>query len=57
MEIYISRRGLDYTNARLIFTYEDEKKMHNGNLHFPKKFGLYHREVDLYLWSWSKEAQ
>ena len=31
--------------------------MHNGNLHFAKKFGLYQRAVDLYLWRWIKDAQ
>ena len=41
MEIYISRRILDYTNARWICTYEDELKIHDGNLHFHKKFSLY----------------
>ena len=57
MEIYIYRRSLDYTNARWICTYEDEKKMQNGNLHLPKKFGLYQRAVDLYLWKWIKDAE
>ena len=41
MEIYIYQRSLDYTNARWICTYADELKMQNGNLHLPKKFGLY----------------
>ena len=57
MEIYISRRSFDYTNAHRICTYEDEGKMHNGYLHFPKKFRLYQRVVDLYLWRWRKDAQ
>ena len=48
MEIYISRRILDYTNARWICTYEDELKIHDGNLHFHKKFRLYQRSLDLY---------
>ena len=56
-EIYISPRNLDYTNVQWICTYEDEWKMHNGNLHFPKKFGLYQRAVDLYLWRWIKDAR
>ena len=56
-ETYISPRGLDYTNARWICTFEDEKKMQNGNLHLPKKFGLYQRAVDLYLWWWIKDAE
>ena len=30
--------------------------MQNGNLHLPKKFGLYQRAVDLYLWRWIKDA-
>ena len=48
MEIYIYRRfGLIC------------KKMNaqNGNLHLPKKFGLYQRAVDLYLWRWIKDAE
>ena len=53
-EKYISPRSLYYTSARLIHTYEDKEKMHNRNLHFPKKFGLYDRTVDLYLWRWRK---
>ena len=57
MEIYIYRRSLYYTNARGICTYEDEKKMHNGNLHLPKKFGLYQCSVDVYLWRWIKDAE
>ena len=57
MEIYISRRSLDYTNVRWICTSEDEEKMHKGNLQFPKKFGLYQRVVDSYLWRWSKDAR
>ena len=57
MEIYISQRSLDYTNVRWFCTYEDEKKMNEWNLHFPKKFGLYQRAVDLYLWRWIKDAQ
>ena len=57
MDIYISRKSLDYTKAWWICTYEDEEKMHNGNLHFPKKFGLYQRAVDLYLWRWIKVAR
>ena len=31
--------------------------MQNGNLHLPKKFGLYQRAVDLYLWRWIKDAE
>ena len=31
--------------------------MQNGNLHLPKKFGLYQRAVDLYLVRWIKDAQ
>ena len=31
--------------------------MQNGNLHLPKKFGLYQRAVDLYLGRWIKDAQ
>ena len=31
--------------------------MQNGNLHLPKKFGLYQRSVDLYLWRWIKDAE
>ena len=31
--------------------------MQNGNLHFAKKFGLYQRAVDLYLWRWIKDAE
>ena len=31
--------------------------MDNGNLHFAKKFGLYQRAVDLYLWRWIKDAE
>ena len=57
MEIYIYRRSLDYTNARWISTYEDEWKMQNGNLHLPKKFGLYQRAVDLYLWRRIRDAE
>ena len=57
MEIYISQRSLDYTNVRWICTNEDEKKMQNGNLHFAKKFGLYQRAVDLYLWRWIKDER
>ena len=30
--------------------------MQNGNLHFPKKFGLYQRAVDLYLGRWIRDA-
>ena len=33
------------------------KRMQNGNLHLPKKFGLYQRAVDLYLWRWIKDAE
>ena len=57
MEIYISQRSLDYTNVRWICTYEDEEKMNDWNFHFPKKFGLYQRDVDLYLWRWIKDAE
>ena len=57
MEIYIYRRSLDYTNARWICTYEDELKKQNGNLHLPKKLGLYQRALDLYLWRWIKDAR
>ena len=57
MEIYIYRRSLEYTNARWICTYEDELKMHEGILHFPKRFGLYQRAVDLYLRRWIKDAE
>ena len=32
MEIYISRRSLDYTNRQWICTYEDEYKMNKGKL-------------------------
>ena len=82
MEIYISRRSLDYTNGSgfvhmkmnkrctmeiyiSLCTYEvDEKmhswyqramdlkvdeKMHIGNLHFPKMFGLYQRTGNLHV--------
>ena len=56
-EIYIYRRSLDYTNARWICTYEDEKKMQNGNLNLSKKFGLYQGLIDLYLWRWMKDGQ
>ena len=31
--------------------------MQNVNLHLPKKFGLYQRAVDLYLWRWIKDAE
>ena len=31
--------------------------MQNGNLHLPKKFGLYQRAVDLYLCRWIKDAK
>ena len=31
--------------------------MQNGNLHFAKKFGLYQRAVDLYLWRWIKDER
>ena len=31
--------------------------MQNGNLHLPKKFGLYQRAVDLYLGRWIWDAQ
>ena len=31
--------------------------MQNGNLHLPKKFGLYQRAVDLYLGRWIKDAE
>ena len=31
--------------------------MQNGNLHLPKKFGLYQRAVDLYLGKWIRDAQ
>ena len=31
--------------------------MHNGNLHFAKKYGLYQRAVDLYLWGWIKDVE
>ena len=31
--------------------------MRNGNLHLPKKFGLYQRAVDLYLGRWIKDAE
>ena len=31
--------------------------MNEWNLHFPKKFGLYQRAVDLYLWRWIKDAE
>ena len=48
MEIYIYRRSLDYTG----FVH-----LQNGNLHLPKKFGLYQRAVDLYLWRWIKDAE
>ena len=57
MEIYIYRRSFDYTNARWICTYEDEVEMQNGNLHLPKKFGLYQRAVDLYVGKWIRDAQ
>ena len=33
------------------------KKMHEGNFHFPKRFGLYQRAVDLDLWRWIKDAE
>ena len=56
-EIYISRRSLDYTNAHWICTYEDEKKMQNGNLNLSKKFGLYQRAADLYPRSRMKDAE
>ena len=36
MEIYITRRSLDYTNIRWTFTYEDEEKMHKG-ITFPEE--------------------
>ena len=57
MEIYISRISLDYTKVRWIFTSEDEEKWKKWNLHFLKKFRLYQRSVDLYLWRWIKDAQ
>ena len=56
-ETYISPRSFDYTNARWICTDENEEKMQNGNLHFPKKFWLYQRAVDFYLWRWIKDAE
>ena len=31
--------------------------MQNGNLHFAKKFGLYQRAVDLYLWRRIKDER
>ena len=31
--------------------------MRNGNLHLPKKFGLYQRALDLYLGRWIKDAE
>ena len=31
--------------------------MQNGNLHLPKKFGLYQRAVDLYLGRWINDAE
>ena len=48
MEFYISRRILYYTNAWWICTYEDELKIHDGNLYFHKKFRLYQLSLDLY---------
>ena len=57
MEIYISRRSMDYTNARWICTYEVDEKMHIGNLHFPKMFGLYQRTGNLHVWRWIKDAE
>ena len=36
---------------------EMNKRCSNGNLHLPKKFGLYQRAVDLYLWRWIKDAE
>ena len=57
MEIYIYRRSLDYTNARCDLYLWRWIKMHNGNVHLPKKFGLYQRAVDLYLGRWIKDAE
>ena len=57
IEIYISPWSLDYTIARWICTNEDKEKWKNWNLHFPKKFGLYQRVVDLYLRRWIKDAE
>ena len=55
MEIYVYRGILDYSNVRWICTYGE--KMNDGNLHFPKMFGLYQRVVDLCQWRWIKDAQ